>query len=166
MRGYLLDTNIVSYWFTGGSLQHELINTRIQSLPEGSLLAVSAITLGEIEYGHRVVSPQETAVQTDFLEFIEERLPTVFSVEATTRLYYGKLRALLFEKLVSPGKRKTGLRPEQLVDPVTSLELGIQENDLWIAAQALEYNLVLVTADKLQRVRAVAAELEIENWAA
>lgn len=26
---------------------------------------------------------------------------------------------------------------------MTSLELGIQENDLWIAAQALEYNLVL-----------------------
>lgn len=166
MRGYLLDTNIVSYWFTGGSLQHELINTRIQSLPGNSLLALSAITLGEIEYGHRAVSPKETSVQTDFLEFIGERLPTVFPVEATTRLYYGKLRALLFEKLIPPGRKKAGLRPEQLVDPVTSLELGIQENDLWIAAQALEYNLVLVTADKLQRIRGVATELEVENWAA
>jgi tRNA(fMet)-specific endonuclease VapC len=166
LRGYLLDTNVVSYWFTAGSLQHELITARIQSLPEDSLLALSAITLGEIEYGHRVVSPNETSVQADFLEFIGEQLPTVFPVEATTRLYYGKLRALLFEKLVPAGKKKSGLRPEQLVDPVTSLELGIQENDLWIAAQALEYNLVLVTADKLQRIREVAAELEIENWAA
>ena len=166
MRGYLLDTNIVSYWFTGGSLQHELIVARIQSLPEDSLLALSAITLGEIEYGHRVVSPTETAVQADFLEFIAERLPTVFSVESTTRLYYGKLRAQLFEKLVPAGKKKAGLRPEQLLDPVTSLELGIQENDLWIAAQALEYNLVLVTADRLQRIREIATDLEIENWAA
>lgn len=87
LRGYLLDTNIVSYWFTGGSLQHELINTRIQSLPEDSLLAVSAITLGEIEYGHRVVSSHETPVQAHFLEFIEERLPAVFPVEATTLLW-------------------------------------------------------------------------------
>ena len=70
-----------------------------------------------------------------------------------------------FEKYAPNVKRRRGLRPEQLIDPVTSQELGIQENDLWIAAQALEYNLVLVTNDKMERIRDVCEELQIENWA-
>jgi predicted nucleic acid-binding protein len=53
-----------------------------------------------------------------------------------------------------------------LIDPVTSRELGIQENDLWIAAQALEYNLVLVRNDKMDRIRDACEELQVENWAA
>jgi predicted nucleic acid-binding protein len=53
-----------------------------------------------------------------------------------------------------------------LIDPVTSRELGIQENDLWIAAQALEYNLVLVTNDKMDRIRDVCEDLQVENWTA
>jgi predicted nucleic acid-binding protein len=47
---------------------------------------------------------------------------------------------------------------------VTSQELGIQENDLWMAAQALEYNLVFVTNDKMERIREVCADLQLENW--
>ena len=75
------------------------------------------------------------------------------------------IRAGVFEKYAPNVKRRRGLRPEQLIDPVTSQELGIQENDLWIAAQALEYNLVWVTNDKMERIRDVCEELQIENWA-
>jgi len=166
LKGYLLDTNILSYWFADGSAEYERVTQYILSLPEDSLLAISAITLGEVEYGHRAISAEATPRQTTFLEFINEQLPTVLNVMASTRLYYGRLRADLFKMFYPAGRRKRGLRPEQLVDPVTSLELGIQENDLWIAAQALEYNLVLVTADKMQRIREVAPDLAIENWAA
>jgi predicted nucleic acid-binding protein len=47
--------------------------------------------------------------------------------------------------------------------------LGIDENDLWIAAQAIQYNLVLVTNDGLERIRAVLRQVApalqaIENW--
>lgn len=166
LKGYLLDTNILSYWFAEGSAEHERVTQHILSLPGDSLLAISAITLGEVEYGHRAVSAEETPKQTTFLELINEQLPTVLNVMASTRLYYGRLRADLFEKFYPAGRKKRGLRPEQLVDPVTSLELGIQENDLWIAAQAIEYNLVLVTADRLQQIREVAKDLDVENWAA
>lgn len=141
MTGYLLDTNIVSYWFTDGSSEHERVNQYVLSLPEDSLLAISAITLGEIEYGHRAVSADETFKQRAFTDFIDEQLPTVLNVTSSTRIYYGRLRADLFAKFCLASKKRAGLRPEQLIDPVTSLTLGIQENDLWIAAQALEYNL-------------------------
>jgi len=64
------------------------------------------------------------------------------------------------------GYKRKGLRPCQLVDPVTSLELGIQENDIWIAAQAISRNLTLVTNDAMWRIRNIAGKsLHIDNWA-
>jgi len=69
------------------------------------------------------------------------------------------------------GRRRRGrrvFRPEQLIDPVTSLELKIQENDLWIVAQAITKDLTLVTNDRksLEPLVEVAGnELHIKNWA-
>ncbi|MCH7920211.1 MAG: hypothetical protein IIC50_19795 [Planctomycetes bacterium] len=74
------------------------------------------------------------------------------------------LRAALFDKY-APKKNRKGLRPEQLIDPVTSKGLGVQENDIWIASQALEHNLVLVTNDQMNHLREVASDLRVENWA-
>ena len=125
---------------------------------------ISAIALGEIEFGLQVAQA-ETPDQEPLRAFIHTNLPMVLNVTKSTRIYYGSLRAGVFEKHAPTVKRRRGLRPEQLIDPVTSQELGIQENDLWIAAQALEYNLVLVTNDKMERIRDVCAELQIENWA-
>ena len=62
---------------------------------------------------------------------------------------YGELRVALFERYIRKGKNK---RPEQLIDPVTATEIGIDENDLWIVAQAITHNLTLVTNDKMHRI--------------
>ena len=88
----------------------------------------------------------------------------VLDVTKATRISYGALRASVFEAYAPNARRRRGLRPEQLIDPVTSQALGIQENDLWMAAQALEYNLVFVTNDKMARIREVCADLQVENW--
>jgi tRNA(fMet)-specific endonuclease VapC len=165
VQGYLLDSNIVSYWFDAKRPEHGRVLQRIQQLPAGTPLAVSAITLGEIQYGLCVLdeAPDSGAELT---EFINEQLPMILSVTDTTRIDYGSIRARLFRKY-APGELRRKVRmPEQLVDPVTGLTLGIQENDLWIAAQAVEHNLVLVSNDRLTRIREVAPELRVENWAA
>jgi tRNA(fMet)-specific endonuclease VapC len=141
-------------------------DTTHSSTPPEAPLRVSAITLGEIEYGLRVVSEDSTALQEAFRELVDRRLPMVLDISKTTRMYYGLLRARLFEKYAPRHRRRRGLRPEQLIDPVRSRELGIQENDLWLAAQALEFNLVLATNDALEPIRAVCEELQMENWAA
>jgi tRNA(fMet)-specific endonuclease VapC len=125
---------------------------------------VSAITLGEIEYGLSVVSEDRPAEHQALRAFVDRHLPMVLDIRKTTRIYYGMLRARLFETYAPREKRRRGLRPEQLIDPVTSRELGIQENDIWLAAQALEFNLVLVTNDTMERIRDVCKELQIENW--
>ncbi|HEX4952396.1 MAG TPA: PIN domain-containing protein [Thermoanaerobaculia bacterium] len=164
--GYLLDTNVLRYWFDDGRPEHDAVTRRIASLPEASPLAISAITLGEVEYGHRALgSYGDPAEEAQFNDFISSRLPTVLNVGKHTRGPYGLLRALLFERFAPKDRRKKGLRPEELLDPTSGKELGIQENDLWIAAQALELNLVLVTNDKMQRLREVGTELRIESWA-
>jgi predicted nucleic acid-binding protein len=75
---------------------------------------------------------------------------------------YGELRSSLFEKYIRKGKNK---RPEQLTDPVTATEIGIDENDLWIVAQAVTHNLTLVTNDKMRRIFSVThKELKHEIW--
>ena len=166
VQGYLLDTNIIEYWFNANRPEHDRVISRIESLPPEAPLGVSTITLGEIEYGHRVVSVAPTSIQVQFSEFVEEQLPQSFDIRRSTVVYYGELRARLFEKYAPKRLRKKGLRPEQLIDPVTSAELGIQQNDLWICAQALERNLVLVTNDdKISRVWDLADDLRHENWA-
>ena len=51
-------------------------------------------------------------------------LPMVLNVTKATRIYYGSLRASVFEKYAPNAKRRSGLRPEQLIAPVTSQELS------------------------------------------
>ena len=55
-----------------------------------------------------------------------------------------------------------------MYDAIAARELGFDENDLWIVAQAVERNLVLVTSDKMNRirdtVRSLYRELRFEDW--
>ena len=165
MRGYLLDTNILKYWFDENCLEHQKVFDRITSLEPGTPLRISAISLGEMEYGHCCVTDEDTTIQLKFKQFINTRLPEVLKIQRSTSIYYGQIRARLFKQFTPKNSRKN-LRPCQLIDPVTAIELGIQENDLWIASQAIEYNLVLVTHDKMNRIKEVAGDLlNFEDWA-
>jgi tRNA(fMet)-specific endonuclease VapC len=166
MQTFLLDTCIWSYWFYGDRfpVQHANIEDRVKSLPARSILAISIITWGEAAHGQKVVAP--VSLEREYLQFIKAKGPKTFGIDMHTALKYGELRAMLFEKYAPKEKRKKNLRPEQLVDAITGLEIGIQENDLWIAAQALVKNLTLVTSEKLTHIREVTADdLDIKDWA-
>jgi hypothetical protein len=45
--------------------------------------------------------------------------------------------------------------PEQLFDRVTGRDLGIDERDLLIVSVAVQYNLILATADRNQGMRSI-----------
>ena len=167
MRDLLLDTNIWDYWFDPTCEEHDRVRSRAQELPAETKLVLSIITWGEIEYGYRAMTKKERSCEERFHEFIKAKEPWTVPLDKHVTRIYGKLRACLFEKYAAKDKKRKGLRPEQLIDPATSLELGIQENDLWIAAQALALNLTLVTNDEMQHLRDVAGEsLHVDNWAA
>ena len=165
MDVYLIDTNIIGWWYNPHKREHENVKKHIDSLEleDENKLWVSAITLGEIEYGHRLNPKRDLAAQKEFLDFVHDEIPHVVDITKHTVPHYGQLRANLFNKFAG-GKRKRW--PEELTDPITAKELGIQENDLWIAAQAIQYDVVLVTNDKMNRIRAVTPELRVEDWAA
>jgi predicted nucleic acid-binding protein len=169
VRGYLLDTCIVSVWYDETKPKHSQVLAAVKNLAADTPLAISAITLGEIEYGLHIPGGAAHLDHDEYRRWIADKLPRVLDVTTSTaRLYYGPLRARLFDKYARNRKSKK-VRAEQIVDPTTGEELGIDENDLWIAAQAIEHKLVLVTHDKMARIRGMARDefsLRIEDWAA
>jgi predicted nucleic acid-binding protein len=101
---------------------------------------------------------------------VRDKFPQVLKVSRHTAEPYGRIRAALFDKLGPKSRKSKKKRAEELCDPTTGRELGIDENDLWIVAQAAERNLVLVTHDKMVPIREALRESEIgvriEDWAA
>ncbi len=175
MADYLLDTNILSYWHNSACRQHKKVIANIKQVrqpdPETgyvSRLSISVVTLSEVEYGHRVTVSPDAHAQAEYRRFIAEELPPALEIPRRIHEPYSKLRSWLFNTY-SPRDQRTRLkRPEQLVNPATALELGIDENDLWIAAQAALYNLVLVTADGLANLKGAIDQTGIgptvEDW--
>ena len=90
------------------------------------------------------------------------RFPLVLVVDKHTIGSYSDLRAALFRKYAPRNKkgRLTKKWPEDLQDRTTAKQLGVQENDIWIAAQAIQYNLVLITADHMRRLADVSETLD------
>ena len=176
MRAFLLDTNIWEYWYNhkGHPKESANIQKRIEELINREQNvekfvwqpAISVITWGEIDYGYNVMPKKEQSREAEFRKFISGVAPWLVPINRHTAKTYGELRARLFDKYAEKDKRTKKRRPEQLIDPVTSLELKIQENDLWIAAQAISRNLMLVTNDAMEHIREVAGDsLHIDNWA-
>lgn len=175
MADYLLDTNILAYWYNPARPEHEKVIKRIdlarQPDPETgyvSRLLISSVTWGEIEYGHSFVPPPKPSAQEEYRQFVRVQCPEVINVDKHVAEQYGEMKAWLFEKF-SPNRNKKAKWPEQLIEPAGGRELGIDENDLWIAAQALTHNLVLVTNDSKANFQAVlkqfAPRLAFEMWA-
>lgn len=170
MRDFLIDTNIWEYWFNERhEPEHSHVLSHVSDLKRHSdfHVHISSVTWGEIAYGYKAQKEKERSLEAPFRQFIHEIAPKEYCIDRSVVEDYGRIRARLFEKCESEGKKKK-LRPEQLIDPVTSLQLRIQENDLWIVAQAVTKKLTLVTNDRksLQPLLDVLGdELRVENWA-
>ncbi len=176
MRDFLIDTQTICYWYDIACPQHETVVANIESLRRQTEsgahqphLLISVISLGEIEYGHRVNSPSRQSANKEYLKFLTEQLPDRLDVTEDVAPVFGEFRKRLFDQYAPGEKRRPGMRPEQLIEPIASKELGIQENDLWLCAQAAAYGMVLVTNDAMRRIREVSQGVEpplfIQNWA-
>ena len=176
MRDFLLDTQTIRYWYDDECTQHAAVIGNIESLRKQARslefeprLLVSVVTLGEIEYGHRVQAGDFAKKQEAYIRFVHQDLPARLELTEDAVMAYGEIRGRLFDRYAPHVKRKRGMRPEQLTDPITSLALTIQENDLWLCAQAMGHGMVLVTNDRMYAIREVSKGMEpallIQNWA-
>src|SRR5438128_113472 len=130
-EAYLLDTSIASIAWDGRNRDHTEVRGRLRHLGDESI-SVCAVSVAEVEYG-LCVSPnidaeRQAAVRTAMKQY------KIWHIDAHTADYYGPIRGELFKRY-SPRDRRgvlTKKRPEELRERTSAVELGIQENDLWI----------------------------------
>lgn len=175
MRDFLLDTQTIRYWHDSGCSQHAAVTGNVTALRQLAAqlevkprLLISVVTLGEIEFGHGVALAPDPAAQAAYITFVQEELPNPLELSSDAAVTYGDLRTRLFNKYAPGNKRKPKMRPEQLVDLATAKELQIQENDLWLCAQAVAHGMVLVTNDRMTQIRNVATGMNppllVQDW--
>jgi len=132
MISYMLDTNICIY-----IIKQKPINVinRFRQLPISSI-AISSITLSELEYGV-MKSSKPDQNQIALAQFVAPLEILPYGDDAAQ--YYGKIRAFL----------------EKQGTPIGAL-------DMLIAGHALSVNCTLVTNNEKEFSR--VPELQIENW--
>ena len=145
---YLLDTNHCSRIIQGDAV----LLRRLQEL-DNVPVATSAIVCGELTFMAQN-SQQKVAnlirVQV-FLRGID-----IYPVDRQTADIYGQFKA---EIITQFGSRERSRRRTTRIE-----ELGMGENDLWIASTALRHSLTVVSADSdFQRMQEVRA-FPLESW--
>lgn len=168
MKAYLLDTNIASaLWDTLDKDHPDALKFVTDAAAAGDLVYVSRVSIAEIEYGMKLYVSTDAARRAK-ADAAMRAYKAVREIGKPTTDPYSTIRAALFTKFGSRNARGQvkEKQPEQLVDNTTALSLGIQENDLWIAAIAVEYHMILVTEDKMARIQEVAPPpiLTIVKW--
>lgn len=150
VEGYLLDTTIVSASWDLGAPRHSDVRQRLENL-DGHPIYVSAVSIGEVEYGLQVAPGIDFQRQAAVRNAIESF--SVLEITQHVARIYAEARSYLFRKY-SPRDRRGRLTQkyiEDLVERTTGKELGIQENDLWIVSIAVEHNLIFVTNERMSR---------------
>jgi tRNA(fMet)-specific endonuclease VapC len=145
---YLLDTNHCSRLLLGDTN----IIRRI-AMTDESLIATSAIVKGELTFMMENSKQKENNLSrlSEFFEDIR-----VYLVDDDTATIYGQLKAALFNQFAPKEKEKRR--------KTTITSLGFDDNDIWIAATAIQHDLTVVSADSdFVRMRSVKP-FPLENW--
>lgn len=129
---------------------------------------MSVITVGELEVGAALQMKAFGSVSDELTELIKRAkisYPIVPITTHTTERYAEVKGALAVAampiRVRSLGKKKLS-KPELWIDEVTGHRLGIDENDLWICATALEKNFCLVSFDSdMDRVKHACPDLRL-----
>jgi predicted nucleic acid-binding protein len=155
MDGYLLDTTILSIYLDPTHPHHAEKGKSLDTLPADRTEYVSAVALAELDFGVRLASALAKAKLPDLeAMLVRAKSYAVLDITHHTASVYAELKADIALKYLAKTLRKD--RPkyiEEWVDKATGRKLGIDENDLWMCAQAKERDLVFVTADRrMQRI--------------
>lgn len=147
MDAYLLDTNFLSVLYDPRRPNHAAVHAAAAALDARSLQYLSVVVLAELRYG---LEAAELAGQTlahirHTIEQAETRPPA--EISRHTARVYGEVKAQLAAHWTDLSA-KLPRWLEDWKDRVSSKILQVDEGDLWLVAQAVERNYVLVTTDQ------------------
>jgi len=144
---YLLDTGVVSCLIDEDNVHHKWMRDQVDKIVAGGDVYICGITIAQIEYGLRLAD----AIHHVDANNIRNALVGFETIPMGTELMrqYGIIRAGLFRRYAPrtpQGARHRGAtRASQLMDDTNDLQLGIQENDIWVVAEASLHSLHLLT---------------------
>lgn len=147
MDFYLLDTCIISDLYNPRRPKHSDVRSVIEALDPSEPQLLSVIVLAELLYGLKMAESMEHRFShiRSTIERAQER--KLAEVGPHTAESYGDVKAQLALHWTDP-ESKLPRWPEDWKERVTAKSLKVDENDLWLVAQAVERNYVLLTTDK------------------
>lgn len=147
MDTYLLDTNLVSVLYDARRPNHEAVRLAILALGPAAPQLVSVVTVAELRFGLELsrAAGQPLSHIEACVERTEEH-PLAEITRHTAESFALVKSAVALERI--DVQRRIPRWVEGWTDRVTGQKLQIDENDLWIAAQALERNYVVLTSDQ------------------
>lgn len=155
MDAYLLDTTILSIYLDPNHPHHIAKSLSLAALPTDSPRFVSAVALAELGFGTNLAALVGKGNLTTLSAMLSQaRSYAVLDITHHTAAVYAEVKSKVAHKYLVKTLRKD--RPkyvQEWVDRATDQKLAIDENDLWMCAQAKERDLVFVTADgRMKRI--------------
>src|SRR5665213_1633427 len=146
MDTYLLDTNLVSVLYDARRQNHYAVRQAIGALDPNASQLVSVFTIAELRFGlalSQAAGRPLTHIESCIAQAEEHPLAEIgrYTAEA-----FALVKSSVALQRIDINRRIPRW-VEGWTDRVTSELLQIDEHDLWIAAQALERNYVVLTGD-------------------
>jgi predicted nucleic acid-binding protein len=144
---HLLDTNVISVLFDERRPNHATVRATLEAIGPEEPQFVSVVVMAELRYGMQAASlaGQDVSHIRQTLDQAD-RYPLA-EVNRHTAEAYGDVKARLAHHWLDLSKRP----PRWLEDwavRASSKTLQVDENDLWLVAQAVERNYRLITSDQ------------------
>ena len=144
---HLLDTNVISVLFDTRRPNHAAVRTALAAIDPGDAQYISVVVMAELRYGIEAAARAGQNV-THVRQTLDqaERYPLA-DINRHTAEAYGDVKAGLAHHFLDLSRRPPRWL-EDWKDRASSKTLQVDENDLWIVAQAIERNYRLVTTDR------------------
>ena len=163
MDELLLDTNFISVLYDPRRPKHAAVIAHAQGFATNDLVLLSSVVLAELRYGMEAALRAGQAVD-HFRETVEVAgTYPLAEVGKHTAEAYGDVKARLAAYYLDLTRRSPRWLEDWQVRGSTKT-LQVDENDLWLVAQAIERNRRLVTTDAklVDRFSPVIGELRLD----
>lgn len=147
MDTYLLDTNLVSVLYDARRPNHVTVRQAIAALPTEAAQLVSVVTAGELRFGLALARASGQALTHIEACLVSTEGHPLAEITRHTSDAFATVKSSVALARIDI-RRRIPRWVEGWADRVSGQLLQIDENDLWIAAQALERNYVVVTSDR------------------